>query len=93
MSARKQTNIAAMMNRGFDEVVVERAEKFGGDLKFGSYKELEKAFVGKEVHPLDLKNSCARYINELLEPVRKHFESDERARGLLESVRGFEVTR
>jgi len=77
----------------FDEVVIERDEKFGGNLKFGSYKDLEKAFVKKDVHPLDLKGSCAKYINELLEPVRKHFVEDERAKGLLEQVQGFEVTR
>lgn len=77
----------------FEKVLIERPEKFGGNLEFESYKELEKSFVKKEVHPMDLKNTCSKYINELLEPVRKHFEDDSRAKDLLEKVNSFEVTR
>lgn len=77
----------------FDEVVIKRDEKYGGDLTFGSYEDLEKAFVAGGVHPMDLKNCCAGYIDELLVPVREHFEKDERAKGLLEQVKGFLVTR
>jgi tyrosyl-tRNA synthetase len=29
------------------------------------------------VHPGDLKNGVASYLNRLLEPIRKEFESDE----------------
>jgi len=31
----------------------------------------------KEVHPGDLKNAVIKYLNELLEPIRKDFESEE----------------
>ena len=62
-------------------------------MEFGSYGELEKSFVGKEIHPLDLKNTCAKYINELLEPIRKHFETNKKAKKLKEQVDSFEVTR
>jgi len=55
-----------------DKVVVERPEKFGGDLEFSSYEDLEKAFV-EGLHPADLKKACARYLIEYLEPVRKYF--------------------
>lgn len=37
----------------------------------------EKLFFFKEVHPGDLKNGVAEYLNQLMEPVRKHFESEE----------------
>ncbi|MBT6955872.1 tyrosine--tRNA ligase, partial [archaeon] len=50
-------------------------------------------FVSGDVHPLDLKNCCAGYIDELLVPVREYFEKDERAKGLKEQVEGFVVTR
>jgi len=73
----------------FDNVVVERPEKFGGNLKFDSYNELEKTFLEKKVHPLDLKNTCAKYIDELLEPVRKHFSKDKKAKKLLEQIESF----
>jgi len=57
-----------------DKFKIERPKKFGGNISFDSYEDLEKAFVAKEVHPLDLKIATAKYINELLEPVREHFE-------------------
>jgi len=53
--------------------LIERPEKFGGNLEFKSYKELENAYV-KGLHPLDLKNATTKYINEILEPIRKYFE-------------------
>ncbi len=31
----------------------------------------------KDVHPGDLKNAVIKYLNELLEPIRKDFESEE----------------
>jgi tyrosyl-tRNA synthetase len=54
-----------------DRYVVERVEKFGGNLEFKSYEELEKEFVSKKLHPLDLKNSVIKYLVEILAPVRK----------------------
>jgi len=56
-----------------ESFLIERPEKFGGNLEFTSYKELEKAFAGG-LHPLDLKNATAKYINKILEPVHKYFE-------------------
>jgi len=58
----------------YDEVEIKRPEKFGGDLSFSSYNELEKEFVNKEIHPMDLKNMVALYLSEILKPVREHFE-------------------
>lgn len=77
----------------YDKILVERPEKFGGNLEFNSYEELEKTFVEKGVHPLDIKNTCTKYINELLEPIRKHFEENKEAKDLLEQVNSFQVTK
>jgi tyrosyl-tRNA synthetase len=52
---------------------IERPKKFGGNLEYKSYDELEKAFVGG-LHPLDLKNATTSYVNKILEPVHKYFE-------------------
>ncbi|MDA0524975.1 tyrosine--tRNA ligase [Methanococcoides alaskense] len=54
----------------YDEMVFERPEKFGGDLVCKSYAELEKVFADGSLHPMDLKNGAAKYLNEILEPVR-----------------------
>jgi methionine--tRNA ligase beta chain len=56
---------------------VRRPEKFGGDSHYASYAELEAAYVAKQVFPLDLKNSVAAALNELLQPIRQHFTSQE----------------
>jgi tyrosyl-tRNA synthetase len=53
---------------------IERKAKFGGNIEFNSYSELEKAFLSKDLHPLDLKQGVANKVIEILEPVRKHFE-------------------
>lgn len=72
---------------------VERAERFGGDVTFESYEDLEKAYEKKEIHPQDLKTSVAKRLDELLKPVRDHFEKNPYAKNLLTQVQSFEVTR
>lgn len=53
--------------------LINRPEKFGGDLEFQSYNELEKAYLA-DLHPLDLKNAASDYINKILEPVHNYFQ-------------------
>jgi tyrosyl-tRNA synthetase len=53
--------------------VIERPEKFGGKLSFATYNDLEQTYTAG-LHPLDLKNATASYINRILEPIRKYFE-------------------
>ncbi|NVM45612.1 MAG: tyrosine--tRNA ligase [Candidatus Lokiarchaeota archaeon] len=55
-------------------LLIERKPKFGGNIEFKSYHELESAFLSKSLHPLDLKIGIANQIIDILEPVRKHFE-------------------
>lgn len=54
------------------EFVVKRPEKYGGNLNYKNYDEIEKDFVAKKLHPLDLKNAVADEINVLLEPMQKN---------------------
>src|SRR3989344_7485765 len=77
----------------FKEFNVERAEKFGGDVIFGSYKELEKAFVAGKLHPVDLKNAAAACIDLLLVQVRAYFEKNAKAKKLKALVESYDVTR
>ena len=77
----------------FSTIEIKRAEKFGGDLVIENYQELEKLYREGKIHPMDLKNAVAYYINEMIEPVRKSFEKDSKLKKLLETIKGFEVTR
>ena len=72
---------------------VERPKKWGGNLEFGSYEELENAFSKKELHPMDLKQSVSRYLNDLLKPVRKKLEKNKTAQKLAEEIKTFDITR
>ncbi len=77
----------------FKSMKIERDKKFGGDLEFDSYKELEEMFREGKVHPADLKNAVAMYIDQMVEPIRKHFEKNKKAKQLYEFVKKQEVTR
>ncbi len=55
----------------YETVVIERPEKFGGNLTYHSYAEMESDFIEVKVHWVDLKNAAATYINQILDPVRK----------------------
>jgi tyrosyl-tRNA synthetase len=79
--------------RAFDEMTIERKAKFGGDISFASYDELEKSYIAGELHPMDLKNSMTTYIDDMIKPVRDHFERKGSAQELYEQVKSFQITR
>lgn len=76
-----------------DRILIERPEKFGGNLEILYYKELEEKYRKGEIHPLDLKNTLAKYLEELISPIREHFEKNPKARKLYEEIRSYEITR
>lgn len=71
---------------------IQRPAKFGGDLKVTGYEALRELYVGKKLHPMDLKAAMADALNELLEPIREHF-SKGKAKQLAEKVKQYTVTR
>lgn len=77
----------------FEAVKISRPEKFGGDKVYTSYADLERDYADKALHPMDLKNTVVSLLNELLEPVRRHFEEHAEAKALLEKVKSYQVTR
>lgn len=77
----------------FDSFNIERPEKWGGSLEFTDYKGLEDSFRLKKVHPMDLKQATADYINKLIEPVRKRLEKSPKVKRLAEEIKNFRVTR
>ena len=58
----------------YDNFEISRPEKFGGNVSFKNYEELEKAFKSKKIHPMDLKNACGNYLSEICGNIRKDFK-------------------
>lgn len=69
-----------------DEFHIERPEKYGGNVQYRSYEELEQDYIKGKLNPPDLKPAVAQYINTFLNPIREHFEKDKKARALYEFV-------
>ena len=65
---------------------IERPAKFGGDMEYLSYKELEKDYANGKLHPLDLKNAVAHALGKILEPVHKYFDKKSEALDNLEAM-------
>ena len=78
---------------GLQNVVVNRPQKYGGPVILNSYENLERLFGQKQIHPLDLKQTVSELLNQLLAPVRKHFDENPYAKSLLEQVKSFHITR
>ncbi len=55
----------------FSNVVVERPDKYGGDLEYEDYEALEADLESGELHPMDAKGALADALNELIEPGRQ----------------------
>jgi len=65
-------------------LTIKRDEKWGGDLTYTSYEDLEKDYVDKKLHPQDLKNAVAEWLIKKLEPARIYFEDPKRKQALEE---------
>jgi len=76
----------------FKELRVERPSKFGGDVTYSSFTNLEKDFVEGKLHPTDLKKAVANALDEIIAPIRAHFEKPE-FKKLLDVYGKVEVTR
>ncbi len=55
----------------FETVVVERPEKYGGDLEYTSYDDFADDIESGELHPQDAKEGLVGYVDQLVEPGRK----------------------
>jgi len=61
-----------------EKLIIKRPEKWGGNLEFSSYEQLEKTFVKKELHPMDLKVALIEELDILIEPIRKALKGKEK---------------
>lgn len=65
-------------------LTISRDQKFGGDITYNSYEDLEKDYAEKKLHPQDLKIAVAEWLIKKLEPARKYFEDPKRQEALKE---------
>ena len=61
----------------FNEMKVERPEKFGGNLIFSDYNQLEHDFAEKKLHPTDLKQTVGEYLVKIISSIREKIKLDE----------------
>lgn len=61
-----------------DKFIVRRDKRYGGDLEYSDYDEIERDFVARRLHPLDLKLAVAFEINKLLKIFRDNKNNLER---------------
>ena len=57
--------------------VINRPEKFGGEISFATYEDMEAAYISKSLYPGDLKLGVTDAINNMLEPIRQELSTDE----------------
>ncbi|EER03850.1 tyrosyl-tRNA synthetase, putative [Perkinsus marinus ATCC 50983] len=72
---------------------VQRKEANGGDVTFKTVEEFEHAYAHGELHPGDLKAALTRCLNQMIEPVRHHFETNPEAKALLAEIKSYKVTK
>jgi len=61
----------------FNEMNVERPEKFGGNVSYTNYNQLETDFVEKKLHPGDLKQTIGSYLVKIISPIREELNLSE----------------
>lgn len=71
-------------------IEVRRPRKEGGTATFTDFDALSQAYRKGSVHPLDLKESAAESLVDILSPVRREFETKPE---LLDKMKRIEITR
>jgi len=77
----------------YGNFTVTRKPENGGDVTYTSYAELEADYLAAKLHPGDVKPALAKVINQLIEPARKHFETDPDAKKLLTTIKNYKITK
>lgn len=72
---------------GDGSLEIKRDGKFGGDITYKDYEDLEKDYANKKLHPMDLKIAVTKWLVNKLEPARKYFEDPKRKAALEEIER------
>jgi len=68
----------------FNEMNVERPEKFGGNIAYTNYNQLETDFAEKKLHPGDLKQTVGNYLVKIVSPIREKLNLSEELHEIIE---------
>ena len=55
----------------FNEIKIERPDKFGGNVTYSDYNQIEEDFAQKKLHPGDLKQTVGNYLVKIVSPIRE----------------------
>ena len=70
----------------FKEINIERPEKFGGNISYSDYSQIESDFAEKRLHPGDLKQAVGEYLAEIISPLRESLDlSEDQSQAIRES--------
>ena len=58
------------------KIKITRDKKYGGDVLFKEYADLEKDFASKKLHPADLKMAVSSEVINIFSKARKYFEKN-----------------
>ena len=61
----------------FDRIRIERPEKFGGNVEYASFEQMEKDFTSRMLHPGDLKAAVADNLIRIISPIREKLTLDD----------------
>ena len=61
----------------FKEIKVERPEKFGGNVEYSDYNQLQADFAENKLHPIDLKQTVGNYLVKIIAPIREKLNLSE----------------
>lgn len=62
-----------------DNFTIQRSEKYGGTIVYSSFDELKANFAEKKLHPQDLKQGIADFLDDFINPIRREFANKDMA--------------
>lgn len=64
--------IFVLKSQNKEKFLIERPAKFGGNVEYANYEAVEKDFIEKKLHPMDLKSGVTRELNNVLKNFREN---------------------
>ena len=74
----------------FSTISIERPEKFGGNVSYDNYENLESDFLQKKLHPTDLKEAVGESLIKIVSPIRDKLDLSEDLSNLIKNNLVFE---
>ena len=74
----------------FSTISIDRPEKFGGNVSYDNYENLESDFLQKKLHPTDLKEAVGESLIKIVSPIRDKLDLSEDLSNLIKNNLVFE---